>query len=497
MGPCSESWTFRGCTGRRTRSRRPRTKGSRYCCRSSPRGPTRARQWIRRRTRTRACRSLIETGFVPVRVDADRHPDVNERYNLGGWPTTAFLTSRGEILSGGTYLSTDQMIAMLRQVADAFRTRASEIAHTGTGRTSCRGFSRTRLQPAGLQPDLDADSAVDSFRSLAPRSFRSSPRRLRIGSKAAAPARAAVRALIRRDDADAELSQIVDVTLDRLDRLVGSRRGRLLVATPRPRTGAGPARRRRSKTTPRCCTCTSRRRCAAGVNAAIAPRRSSQWVRRTHVRSGRAAGFTTRCGAGVVDASMYVDRNAMMVGAFIRAAALFDDIWLRDFALKSLEAVIVPGYKPGDGVAHVGPRPDEPPVRGLLTDQVHVASALIWAHAATGQLPYSMLAAELMQFAIRQMWNDATGTFRDRVDARRPPHAVRAELPRGMRARSACAAHRKPRLPRPRAGHPRVTCRRIPALDLFGAPHALAVREVVDRQGPAGLELTKVDWQLG
>ena len=51
--------------------------------------------------------------------------------------------------------------------------------------------------------------------------------------------------------------------------------------------------------------------------------------------------------------TMYVDKNAMMVGAFIRAAALFDDIWLRDYALKSLEAVIVPAYTPGGGVAHV------------------------------------------------------------------------------------------------------------------------------------------------
>jgi uncharacterized protein YyaL (SSP411 family) len=32
---------------------------------------------------------LIEDEFIPVRVDADRRPDLNERYNLGGWPTTA------------------------------------------------------------------------------------------------------------------------------------------------------------------------------------------------------------------------------------------------------------------------------------------------------------------------------------------------------------------------------------------------------------------------
>ena len=27
-----------------------------------------------------------------IRVDNDERPDVNRRYNMGGWPTTAFLT---------------------------------------------------------------------------------------------------------------------------------------------------------------------------------------------------------------------------------------------------------------------------------------------------------------------------------------------------------------------------------------------------------------------
>ncbi len=110
----------------------------------------------------------------------------------------------------------------------------------------------------------------------------------------------------------------------------------------------------------------------------------------------------------------------MMVGAFIRAAALFDDIWLRDFALKSLEAVIVPVVQARGGCRACGRRGRRHGVRGLLTDQIHVASALIWAHAATGQLPYSMLAAEVLQFAIRTMWDEAAGGFRDRVAADDP-----------------------------------------------------------------------------
>ena len=48
--------------------------------------------------------AVAESRFVTVRVDADRRPDLNDRYNLGGWPTTALLTPDGHVLSGGTYL---------------------------------------------------------------------------------------------------------------------------------------------------------------------------------------------------------------------------------------------------------------------------------------------------------------------------------------------------------------------------------------------------------
>ena len=64
----------------------------------------------------------INDSFVPVRVDADRHPRVRERYNMGGFPTTAFLTPSGELLSGTTYLGPDGM----RQVVDRIRQLWSE-----------------------------------------------------------------------------------------------------------------------------------------------------------------------------------------------------------------------------------------------------------------------------------------------------------------------------------------------------------------------------------
>jgi hypothetical protein len=49
----------------------------------------------------------INDAFVPVRVDADRHPRVRERYTMGGFPSTVFLTPDGEILTGATFLGVD------------------------------------------------------------------------------------------------------------------------------------------------------------------------------------------------------------------------------------------------------------------------------------------------------------------------------------------------------------------------------------------------------
>ncbi len=69
----------------------------------------------------------INQRFVPVRVDNDRRPDVNARYNQGGWPTTAFLAPAGALLAGATYMPPDQMLGALDQIADFFREHREHV----------------------------------------------------------------------------------------------------------------------------------------------------------------------------------------------------------------------------------------------------------------------------------------------------------------------------------------------------------------------------------
>ncbi len=62
--------------------------------------------------------ALINTYFVPVRVDRDERPDVAQRYQsavehlagLRGWPLTVFLTADGSAFFGGTYFPADDPV---------------------------------------------------------------------------------------------------------------------------------------------------------------------------------------------------------------------------------------------------------------------------------------------------------------------------------------------------------------------------------------------------
>jgi uncharacterized protein YyaL (SSP411 family) len=92
----------------------------------------------------------VNDGFVPVRVDVDRHPRVRERYNMGGFPTTAFLTPDGELLTGAGYLDVDGM----RQVLESVRRMWAD-----EGRSAGRV---PRALDADLPPRGELTDAVES-----------------------------------------------------------------------------------------------------------------------------------------------------------------------------------------------------------------------------------------------------------------------------------------------------------------------------------------------
>ncbi len=100
--------------------------------------------------------SAINDRYIPVRVDNDRRPDVNARYNQGGWPTTAFLTPDGTLLAGATYLPPEQMSAALEQIVEFYRSNRERIAER-----AAEVSQRLHVKNAPSQPGDLSDAIVE------------------------------------------------------------------------------------------------------------------------------------------------------------------------------------------------------------------------------------------------------------------------------------------------------------------------------------------------
>jgi hypothetical protein len=70
---------------------------------------------------------IVNSRFIPIRVDADRYPQVADRYLSDGWPTTAVLTPEGHVLATRTYVPPGEMSPMLVDVGDLYRRKRGEV----------------------------------------------------------------------------------------------------------------------------------------------------------------------------------------------------------------------------------------------------------------------------------------------------------------------------------------------------------------------------------
>ena len=73
------------------------------------------------------CANIINEDFVPIKVDIDKRPDIKERYNMGGFPSTVFLNPQGYIIAGETYVPPERFKLMLETVKSAYKNRKDEI----------------------------------------------------------------------------------------------------------------------------------------------------------------------------------------------------------------------------------------------------------------------------------------------------------------------------------------------------------------------------------
>ncbi|MEO8348435.1 MAG: thioredoxin domain-containing protein, partial [Acidobacteriota bacterium] len=124
---------------------------------------------------------LLNRDFVPIKVDREERPDVDDVYmtavqtmtGSGGWPLSLFLTPEGKPFHGGTYYPPDDRYGrpgfptLLAAVTDAWKNRRDEL-DTSAGRLLAH-LDLAERTPAGGEPV--GPEALDDAALAAARDF--------------------------------------------------------------------------------------------------------------------------------------------------------------------------------------------------------------------------------------------------------------------------------------------------------------------------------------
>ena len=363
--------------------------------------------------------ALVEDAFVPVRVDADRRPDISERYLIGGLPTTAFLTVDGDVIAGGNYIARERMAGVLEQVSRAFAGRQQELAaRAGTG-----AFSDVRLVDANATLDDILASVFETYDEEFG-GFGTEPK-----FPLTAPIMLALD--IYKRSGDGRMRTVAETTLDAMAR------GALYDAVD---GGFFRYATTRDWQLPHDEKLLDVNAALLGVYvraaevlqsdryrdlAAALVRYAATWLadpdggwcgsqtadRDYYALPTAAARRAARPPA--VDETLYAGWNSAMVSAQLQAAHLLADTGAGEAAMAALERILSRCYAPGGGIAHFFD--GHPQVRGLLDDQILAIEAALDAFEATGNITYEMLAEEIGHYMLRALWDPEDGGFLDRA----------------------------------------------------------------------------------
>ena len=369
---------------------------------------------------------VVNRDYVPIRVDNDKRPEINRRYNMGGWPTTAFLTPKGDVIAGGTYIPPDQMKAILREVKE--RHLHAKLTDTISSIEQVEEQATTEISHEII--DYVLDSVVASF----------DPVYGGFGDAPKFPHADALELALTQHwyTGDQGLLTIVTKTLDQMAK------GNIYDST-----GGGFFRysTTRDWTIPhyeKMCE-DNARLLAAYLHAYQATGREEyrrtvtgviQYINTT-LSDQEAGGFygsqdadeeyyqlskieRTNAATPRVDRTIYTNWNGLMISAYLEAAPILEEPGLMQFALKSLDRILDGSYDHDAGVTYHYLSDGKPHLPGLLIDQTAFGLALVKAYETTGNREYLGFAQGLIRYLDGTLLDTKNGGFYDSIPT---PHS--------------------------------------------------------------------------
>lgn len=370
---------------------------------------------------------LIEDKFVPIRVDRDQRPDIDKRYNMGGWPSTAFLTPDGEVLTGGTYIPPQQMKALLEDISSFYKKNKNNLE------SRIKELKKEKIEPPSIEYGLDSEvflSVIDGltleiasrFDSLhggfgnAPKFPHSGALRLALLQHHMQGHKAALN-IVKKTLTEMRNGGIYDKEEGGFFRYSTTRdwsiphyekmcedNAKLVVnyLEAYQVTGENVFR-------------DTAKGILAYINAKLNDQENggfygSQDADEVYYKLSlpeRLKRTPPR-----IDRTLFVNWNAMMISAYLLASVVLDDQSYQDFALRTVNLLLETSFSPKNGMTHYLIE-GKSHLSGLLTDQVHMMKCLIDSFQITSDRKFLDRTESIADFMLDKLWSD-TGGFYDK-----------------------------------------------------------------------------------
>lgn len=383
--------------------------------------------------------ALLNTSFIPVRVETDQRPDIEARYKYGGWPTTSILLPSGEILYQANLLPPEEMLIVLEEIETLYRENKHELLGRATEvwkKVEAAKKSRVRHK-APIEKEVANQMMAVMKQSYDPEfgGFRDAPKFFEPEAIAFAFQRyywqqdleAKRMALVTLDQQIKLFDPVwggfyryaekADWTSPHYEKMLSIQAYNLLNYLEAYQITEKPQYRKTVETiiqyVSHFLADENRGGFFASQDADFRKPSDPNSFVPGKVYFALNASERVKVGLPYTDRSIYTGWNGLMAKSYLKASQVLDRPELRDFALKTLNRLFDERYQLGKGMAHVMQQ-SRPQAFGLLDDQVWYVDALLEAYIMTGQFIYRDRAIQIVREMVEQLEDRQGGGFFDR-----------------------------------------------------------------------------------
>lgn len=367
----------------------------------------------------------INLKFIPIKVNIDKRPDIGERYNFGGFPTNVFITPEGEVLTGATYIKPEKFGSLLDKVLEFYEKEKESIKQKTSQLQKIRAEAETASIEFGelsesIVQDV-VDIVIDNFDSI-------------FGGFGVQPKFPVSEALefalsqyyLKKDDV---LFYVVKKTLDEMqsrniyDKIDGG-----FFRYSEHQDWSNPHYEKMLQVNAQLLInylhayqitgkeeyAQTAKEIIRYVDSPLSDKNNggfygSQASDKKYYKLRKIERINAI--PPPVDKSIYTDRNAIMISAYLEAYVILKIDECREFAMKTIEFIIKNLYRKETGLYHYIDKKSKK--HGLLTDNLYFSKALIDAYQTLGEKAYLSLAEEVANFILDNFVDMKTGRVFD------------------------------------------------------------------------------------